>query len=126
MYSNKEKILIVSNMYPSAKYPHYGIFAQHTAEVLRSAGMTVDVVAMSKQDGVVKKLLAYLQFYSSVIGKGLTGGYRTVYAHYASHTALPLLILSKLKTVKIVVNVHGNDVVPECAKDEKRHTVCFI
>lgn len=119
MYSDKEKILLVSNMYPSTKYPHYGIFVQHTAEVLRSAGMTVDVVAMRKQDGAVKKLLAYLQFYSSVIYRGLIGKYGTVYAHYASHTALPLLILSKLKTVKIVVNVHGNDVVSQCKKDEK-------
>lgn len=117
LVNNKKKILIVSNMYPSAAYPHYGVFVQHTAEILLSEGNTVDVVSMAKQDSISKKVFSYVRFYISVIAKGLLGHYDVIYAHYASHTALPLLILEKLKKTRIVINVHGNDVVPECEKD---------
>lgn len=115
----QKRILVVTNMYPSEKYPHYGVFVQYTAEVLRSEGFCVDIVAMSKEISLSKKLLAYIQFYSEIMVKGLRNNYDALYTHYASHTALPLLLLSKIKKRKLVVNVHGNDVVPETTKDEK-------
>ena len=33
-----KKILVISNMYPSKEYPHYGIFVKHTAKILHDAG----------------------------------------------------------------------------------------
>ena len=123
MDRSNRKVLVVSNMYPSEKYPHYGIFVKHSARVLEKAGYRVDTVAMRKTIGSFKKLLAYLSFYTRVLMKGLLGRYDAIYAHYASHTALPLLILRKLKKIPIVMNVHGNDVIPETAADEKFQSI---
>lgn len=114
-----KKILIITNMYPSKKYPHYGVFVQHTAEVLRSAGNKVDVSCMGKRTGKVSKFCAYLLFYLSTVCRILFGTYDVLYLHYISHTAFPVLLATKLKRVHIVANVHGNDVVAETKRDEK-------
>ena len=119
MRDNNKKILMVSNMYPSKKYPHYGVFVRNTAEILRNAGYVVDVVAIKKTENTIRKLFVYIGFYWSVVWKGTFGKYSGVYAHYASHTALPLLILNKLRKLPIVINVHGNDVVPETEADKR-------
>lgn len=119
MKKSKKRILIVSNMYPSEKYPHYGVFVQNTAEVLRSKGFAVDVVAKTKQTGRFDKILGYIHFYTRIILKGLCKHYDVVYGHYASHTALPLLLLNKIRKRKLIINVHGNDLVPETENDEK-------
>lgn len=115
----KDRILIVSNMYPSKKYPHYGVFVQHSMEVLKNVGYSIELCVMTKQDGKLAKLKEYFKFYLSVILKIWSGSYDLVYAHYASHTAIPLLIANFFKKVDIVMNVHGNDIVPETAEDEK-------
>ena len=119
MDKQKRRLLVVSNMYPSRKYPHYGVFVKHSAEILQNCGYTVDVVSMRKTTGKLRKLFAYAVFYSAVLLKGLFGRYNAVYAHYASHTALPLLILKKFKKLPLIMNVHGNDIVPETEADEK-------
>lgn len=119
MGKQNKRLLVVSNMYPSKKYPHYGVFVKHSAEILQKAGYKVDVVSMNKTDGKLKKLFVYFCFYSSVLIKGIFGRYNAIYAHYASHTALPLLILKKLKNIPIIMNVHGNDIVPETEGDYK-------
>jgi len=123
MDRSNRKVLVVSNMYPSERFPHYGVYVKHSARVLEKVGYRVDTVAMYKTIGKLNKLFAYFSFYSRVLWKGLTGKYDAVYAHYAAHTALPLLILHRLKKLPIVMNVHGNDVVPETAADEKFHTL---
>ena len=40
-----EKILLISNMYPSKKYKHYGVFVQNTASILKNNGYQVDAVS---------------------------------------------------------------------------------
>lgn len=119
MDKQKRRILVVSNMYPSKEYPHYGVFVKHSAEILQNCGYTVEVVSMRKTTGKLRKLFAYIVFYSAILLKGLLGRYSAIYAHYASHTALPLLILKKVKRIPLIMNVHGNDIVPETEADEK-------
>ncbi|HSP22981.1 MAG TPA: glycosyltransferase family 4 protein [Planococcus sp. (in: firmicutes)] len=68
----------------------------------------------------MQKALGYAGHYANVIRKGMDGKYDAIYVHYAAHNALPLLLLKKLKpSVRIVTNVHGSDVVPEVASQEK-------
>ena len=45
--------------------------------------------------------------------------YDIIYIHYASHSAAPVLIANKLRKLNIYTNVHGSDVVPENASQEK-------
>ena len=114
------KILVISNMYPSPEAPHYGIFVKNIIEELQNRGIKTDKIVCYKKNSKVSKLISYFTFYFKILIKGFFIRYDCVYAHYASHTALPLLILLKLKPyLKIIMNVHGNDIVPEDQRDEK-------
>lgn len=57
-----KKILLISNMYPSKKYKHYGVFVQNTAQILENSGYKVDVSALKKKDSKLGKLVGYLNF----------------------------------------------------------------
>ncbi|MDX1805956.1 MAG: glycosyltransferase family 4 protein [Paenisporosarcina sp.] len=114
------KILLVANMYPSETYPSYGIFVQNTEKILQSEGFHVDKAIMYKKETKISKIAAYVSYYSRIILKGFFGNYDAIYVHYASHNAMPLLFLKKIKpSIKIVTNVHGSDVVPEVPSQEK-------
>lgn len=115
------KILLMSNMYPSRKYPHYGVFVRNTEEVLQQLPqVTVRRAVMGKQDGKFQKLFAYLSFYANAVMRGVFGRYDVIYGHFVSHVALPVRIVKALNPkVKVVLNAHGNDVVADMPKDEK-------
>jgi len=114
------KILLVANMYPSPRFPSYGVFVQNTEKILQNEGFQVDKAILQKKTSKVTKLLGYALYYSKILTKGLIGNYDAIYVHYASHNAMPLLWLKKLKpTVRIVTNVHGSDVVPEVPSQQK-------
>ena len=117
---SSEKILLISNMYPSKKFPHYGVFVKNTEEMLRKNGFDTICVAIHKQTGSVEKLWAYIWFHVKVFFHVLVKKYACVYAHYISHTSFALLMIKKLRPhMRIVVNVHGNDIVPEDEHDRK-------
>ena len=82
-----EKILLISNMYPSKKYKHYGVFVQNTASILKNNGYQVDVSALKKKDSNLGKLGGYLSFYIKSIFLCLFHRYDYLYAHYISHCA---------------------------------------
>lgn len=117
---NKKKILLISNMYPSKKFPHYGVFVRNSEEILLKEGYEVKRAVIAKSNSKIVKLIRYIMFYLKIILKILFVKYDAIYAHYASHTALPLILVKKIKpNIKIVMNVHGNDIVPEDEHDYK-------
>lgn len=114
------KILLVSNMYPSTEFPSYGVFVKNTEEILENEGFTIEKAVLTKKKSKLTKALGYIKHYTAIVSKGLFNKYDAIYVHYAAHNALPLLVLKKLKpSVRIVTNVHGSDVVPEVASQEK-------
>lgn len=114
-----KKILLISNMYPSKKFPHYGSFVKNTEKILIENGYLVKKAILYKTNNKMLKLFHYFLFYLKIVWMGLFCSYDYIYAHYASHIALPLLIIKKIKSkTKIIMNVHGNDVVPEDKHDE--------
>lgn len=115
----RKKILIISNMYPSVKYPHYGVFVQNIAQILSMEGACINVVTLKKYDYLISKLIGYVAFYIKIIYTYIFSKADVVYVHYASHCGLPILIADKIKKRKLVVNVHGNDLVPETDADKK-------
>lgn len=113
------KILIVSNMYPSKKHPHYGVFVKRTVELLRENN-EVDVVCLGKADNKLYKIIQYIRFYICSLCKLIFQNYDYVYVHYVSHSSIPVLIAKKLRgSIKVISNVHGNDIVPETDNDKK-------
>lgn len=106
-------------MYPSSKFPHYGVFVRNTEEILLEEGFRVSRSILYKQIGILKKILKYFLFYSKTIFLISFVKYDYIYVHFASLSSLPVLIAKRFTSAKIVVNVHGNDLVPETNKDKK-------
>ena len=107
-------------MYPNDEAPNYGVFVKNTEKILSDAGFMVDTTVIFKQKSKMKKLINYIGYYFRILWKGMTKHYDVTYVHYASHNALPLLLLKKLKKQTVIfTNVHGSDVVPEVASQEK-------
>ena len=111
---DKQKILLVSNNYPSKKYKQYGQFIMNTEDILKDHGFIVDRVVITKQDNIILKLFAYIRMNVMVILKGIFNNYDYIYAHYVSHTGFaPIFIKKTSANIKIVFNAHGNDVVSD-------------
>lgn len=105
-------------MWPSLKHPHYGVFVENTYRELLRDGLDVSKIAICKHDTLFGKLKEYAFFFIKVVLGIASRRYEVVYAHYASHTACPILIGRVLNPrIRVVVNVHGNDIVPETGKD---------
>lgn len=104
------KFFLISNMYPSADNPGYGVFVKNVAEGLRDNGIEVSgkAVIEGKGKGQVDKVRKYIKFFSDIV-KGFFGNYDFIYIHFPNQ-AIPLLnFLYKFKQPKIVVNFHGED-----------------
>ncbi|MED3913926.1 glycosyltransferase [Priestia megaterium] len=114
------KILLISNMYPSEQFPSYGVFVQNTEKILVQHGIQVDKIVMQKKTSKLSKLFSYASHYANVVLRGLTKNYDYLYVHYASHNALPVLILKKFRrNIKVITNIHGSDVVPKDPNDKQ-------
>lgn len=104
------KILLITNLYPSKKYPHYGVFVKNTYEML-CKHYKIKLVALKKHDKKIIKLVAYILFYAKTIISGISGKYDCIYAHYISHCELPVRIIKFFhKNILVIGNVHGEDV----------------
>lgn len=115
----KKDILFVSNMYPSNKYPHYGVFVKNTYEVLKQDGFSLDLVVMHKTSAKVRKLFAYIKLCGISFLKALFNNYDFIYVHFISHTTVGVFLPALCsKSTKLVLNVHGNDLVPDTKTDQ--------
>ena len=109
-----KSILLISNMYPSRVCPYYGVFVKNCESNLIDNGYHVDHVVVTKHSFFIMKLLDYIRFYFCGIFLALTRDYDGVYAHFASHVMPIVVVAKKLKPqIRIITNVHGNDIIPE-------------
>lgn len=113
------KLLVVSNMYPDKSAPSYGVFVKNFCKQLQTLNIDYDLSVMHKSKSKLGKVFSYAAFYFGTAWKMLSGDYEIIYVHYASHSSPPVLWVNKLKKSRVFVNVHGSDVVPENAKQEK-------
>lgn len=108
----KKTMLLISNMYPSKEYPHYGTFVKNFSD-LSEHDFNIKLVVMTKCKSKLYKLLKYISFYIRIIFHILFSKNDIVYVHYISHVCLPLLLCKKIKKFTLYINVHGSDIVPE-------------
>lgn len=106
------KILLVSNMYPSQKYPSYGVFVENFVRGFEAEGAVIKKILLFKEKNKIIRFIKYIVFYIKIIFLGIFANYDFIYVHYISHSAIPLLLLKKLKKFNLFINVHGSDVVP--------------
>lgn len=113
------EVLLLSNMYPSAEAPSFGIFVKHFEDQLIEENISYDKIVMYKSQGKINKLFSYLSYFFKVVLTLLFKEYEIIYIHYASITSIPVLVLSKLKKFTIYTNVHGTDLVPSSKLEKK-------
>ncbi len=101
-------------MYPSPENPSYGIFVKNSEDILQKGDFIISAKAVIAGRGknIFEKIKKYIIFYWQIFYFGLKADCNLVYVHYVSHTALPLIFLRLFSKKKLVVNVHGSDVIP--------------
>lgn len=114
------RILLISNLYPSNRYPYYGTFVKNFEQGLIQNHMKVDKIIITKKNNSFSKLLSYLTFLFRVIFTCtfLKKRYDIIYIHYLNHTLIPFLFIKKKRLPPIILNAHGSDIFPEKKSSE--------
>ncbi|TLS35184.1 glycosyltransferase family 4 protein [Pseudalkalibacillus caeni] len=100
-------------MYPGKGSPTFGIFVRNQVQLLKNAGVKVDVIAidnqkMDKPTVIFKYLKWILSCLMNLIFKGRS--YDVVHVHYVFPTGLLGLLYKMLYNKPIVVTAHGGDI----------------
>lgn len=106
------RVLLLSNMYPSEKYPSFGTFVKNSESILINNGIEVERVVIDNKIRVrFLKVFAYFVFYFKVLYTLFFNKYDYIYAHYISHISVPLLIYKFMGgRCQIILHVHGGDI----------------
>jgi len=101
------RILLLSNMYPSAERPEYGVFVQRLATALRARGHEVDeAVLTAGRRGALRTPLAYLGLLRRTRSLVRSRRPDLVYAHFL----VPTGVVAAVSGSPFVVTAHGRDV----------------
>jgi len=103
------RMLVISNMFPSAQYPNYGSFVKRVSDQLESEGADISYVVVEKSLNRIQKIANYLKFWKEVRASVKSLQFDILYVHFASHSLIPLLGMSACYQHKLVVHVHGSD-----------------
>lgn len=105
------KILLISNMYPSASHPFYGIFVQNFENgIIANGGTVYKAVIEGRGKNKLEKVLKYFKFFYDVAKLVFTKEYDLIYVHNIGHSLLPLVPISAFLKKPLVINAHGSDV----------------
>ncbi len=116
------KIVVFSNMYPSPQHPTFGLFVKNQVELLQSAGLDVDVVAIQDPGkGKLKAVKKYMTWctHSLVYMMKNRKKLSLTHAHYAFPTGFLSLMGKKMFGIPYVVTVHGGDIDKMAAKSQR-------
>lgn len=106
------KILLISNMYPSVKDKTYGTFVKCFKEGLIEYDKSIkfeEAVIKGRTNSTIIKIYKYTIFYLKILFYVLFTKYDLVYVHQITHASPILLLLRTFKQFKLVMNIHGED-----------------
>jgi glycosyltransferase involved in cell wall biosynthesis len=101
------RILLVSQMYPSAAEPDFGVFVQGLERALAARGHAVERVVLDRRGG---GKLRHLRLAGRAIRAARRFRPDVVYAHFLFPTGLSGLLAARAARAPLVVTVHGQDV----------------
>jgi glycosyltransferase involved in cell wall biosynthesis len=105
------RVLMITNMYPSATEPGYGSFvARQQRQLTERHGVQVRLVHTSRRGGGINNLLKYAELLGKVLAETVRGDYDLVHAHYLLPVAAFSLIPSALRAKPLVITAHGTDI----------------
>ena len=122
MKNEMKKMVVFSNMYPSSQHPTFGLFVKNQVELLQSAGLAVDVVAIQDPGkGKVKAFKKYMTWCTRALVYMLRNrkNVSLTHSHYAFPTGLLSLVGKRLFGIPYVVTVHGGDIDKMAAKSQR-------
>ena len=111
-FSIRRKLLVISNLYPSKSAPFHGSFVKNFVDDLNDYNQRPFTICVLKGriDGYgVVKILTYLLFYGKIFYRLLFFKYDLIYVHLITHASIPIRIVSYIKKLNIVFNIHGED-----------------
>jgi hypothetical protein len=107
------RILLLSNMYPSAERPEYGVFVQRLADALRARGHEVDAAVLTAgRRGILRTPATYLRLLLRTRSLVRSRRPDVVYAHFL----VPTGVVAVLSGVPFVITAHGRDVANGAAR----------
>jgi glycosyltransferase involved in cell wall biosynthesis len=101
------RILLVSQMYPSAAAPDFGIFVQGLERQLAARGHSIERVVLDRRGG---GKLRHLRLAVRAIRAARRFRPDVVYAHFLFPTGFSSLLAARAARVPLVVTAHGQDV----------------
>jgi glycosyltransferase involved in cell wall biosynthesis len=104
------RLLVVTNMWPSRRTPHSGVFVERQVRALRSLGAEVTIAATPRRGGSPAASLAK---YGALAWRGWRGARarpQAVLAHYVFPTGAIGLAVGRRARAPVAVVAHGTDV----------------
>ena len=116
-----KRMLVISNMWPDTMHPSSGIFVKRFVDQAESLGWDCGLAAMKTSEGKISKFTNYVIFYIKSFLMTLFSYHDVIYIHYPSYSAPAALAALRLRERRLIVNVHGSDVLPVSARQERMH-----
>lgn len=107
------KILVISNLYPSLKTPYYGSFVKNFMDQIKSDSRITKVNGVFLKGfhkNYLTKLFLYILFYLRIFYYLLFYNYDLIYVHLITHSTIPISIVSLVKKLNLIFNIHGEDI----------------
>jgi glycosyltransferase involved in cell wall biosynthesis len=101
------RILLVSQMYPSAAEPDFGVFVQGLERALDARGHELERVVLDRRGG---GKLRHARLASRAVAAARRFRPDVVYAHFLFPTGLGGLLAARASGAALVVTAHGQDV----------------
>jgi len=105
------RVLMLSNMYPSAEEPGYGSFIQRQErELTERCGVEIKLVATASRGEGLANFSKYWGLLWRTVSATILGRYDLVHAHYLMPVAAFALIPAALRRKPLVITAHGTDI----------------
>jgi glycosyltransferase involved in cell wall biosynthesis len=101
------RILLVSQMYPSAAAPDFGVFVQGLERELAARGHELERVVLDRRGG---SKLRHARLAARAVATARRFRPDVVYAHFLFPTGLSALLAARAARAPLVVTAHGQDV----------------
>lgn len=112
----KKDIYVVSNMYPGHANPTYGIFVKEQVDSLVEMGFNVKLNVISTRENFrALKLFRYMNLFMKAVLETLLGKSDVIHVHFVYPTGIFIPLVKKISSKRIVVTVHGSDVLGNSA-----------
>ncbi len=110
-----KKILVISNIYPSKKDVVYGIFVKNFINSLENTpDLSINTIVIKGRNYTLfDRIRKYLIFYLEILYKVLFKKYDLIYVHIITHATPPLRLISYIKKLPLVFNIHGEDLLTQ-------------